>query len=190
MLYVNNVSVNASEAQKMRWLPGACDGSLVCAMAMSEPDAGTDVLGMTTRAEKRDDHFVLNGAKMWITNGCLDDSTLGDAALVYARTGPKRADVSLFHVTKDNPGFSLGQRVKGKCGMRASPTAELVFQDCIVPASDLVGELNGATLCMMRNLELERVALAAMAVGLARRCVEKMAAYAAQRKAFGKSLAE
>lgn len=116
---------------------------------------------------------------MWITNGCVDDATLGDAAIVYvrcsadprgtnkrrqARTSPGRSDISLFHVSTGTPGFSLGQRVKGKCGMRASPTAELVFQDCAVPASDLIGQLNGASLCMMRNLEVERVALAAMAV--------------------------
>ena len=104
MLYVNNVSLNASEAQKARWLPGACDGSKVCAMAMSEPEAGTDVLAMRTTAVDAGDHYVLNGAKMWITNGCVDDATLGDGAIVYARTGPGRADVSLFHVSPETPG--------------------------------------------------------------------------------------
>ncbi|KAH8053955.1 isovaleryl-CoA dehydrogenase [Aureococcus anophagefferens] len=152
----------------------SCDGSKVCAMAMSEPGAGTDVLGMRTAAVDAGDHYVLNGSKMWITNGCVDSETLGDGALVYARTGPGRADVSLFHVGPENPGFSLGQRITGKLGMRASPTAELVFEDCVVPKEDLVSEWNGAALCMMRNLELERVVLAAMAVGIAKRCVDRM----------------
>ncbi|EGB03886.1 hypothetical protein AURANDRAFT_60346 [Aureococcus anophagefferens] len=190
MLYVNNVNLNASEDQKRRWLPGACDGSKVCAMAMSEPGAGTDVLGMRTAAVDAGDHYVLNGSKMWITNGCVDSETLGDGALVYARTGPGRADVSLFHVGPENPGFSLGQRITGKLGMRASPTAELVFEDCVVPKEDLVSEWNGAALCMMRNLELERVVLAAMAVGIAKRCVDRMGKYAAERVAFGRPIAE
>mmetsp|Transcript_30371 Transcript_30371/g.94052 ORF Transcript_30371/g.94052 Transcript_30371/m.94052 type:complete len:428 (-) Transcript_30371:57-1340(-) len=190
LLYVNNVNLNASPEQKQRWLPAACDGAKIGAMAMSEPGAGTDVLGMTTRAEDRGDHYVLNGAKMWITNGCVADDELGDVAIVYARTGPNRQDISLFHVSKDTPGYSLGQRIKGKLGMRASPTAELVFEDAIVPKSDLVSDWNGASLCMMRNLEIERVALAAMSVGLAKRCVDRMAKYATERKAFGKSLGD
>ncbi|KAH8050547.1 isovaleryl-CoA dehydrogenase [Aureococcus anophagefferens] len=194
MLYVNNVNLNASEDQKRRWLPGArdavCDGSKVCAMAMSEPGAGTDVLGMRTAAVDAGDHYVLNGSKMWITNGCVDSETLGDGALVYARTGPGRADVSLFHVGPENPGFSLGQRITGKLGMRASPTAELVFEDCVVPKEDLVSEWNGAALCMMRNLELERVVLAAMAVGIAKRCVDRMGKYAAEGVAFGRPIAD
>lgn len=190
MLYVNNVDQNGTPEQKARWLPAACDGSAVCAMAMSEPGAGTDVLGMTTTAEDKGDHYELNGAKMWITNGCVDDASLGDAAIVYARTGPGRADVSLFHVDKATPGLRLGQRVTGKLGMRASPTAELVFDGCEVPKGDLLGEWNGASLCMMRNLELERVVLAAMAVGLARRCVHRMGIYASERVAFGKPLSQ
>ena len=159
-------------------------------MAMSEPGAGTDVLGMRTAAVDAGDHYVLNGSKMWITNGCVDSETLGDGALVYARTGPGRADVSLFHVGPENPGFSLGQRITGKLGMRASPTAELVFEGCVVPKEDLVSEWNGAALCMMRNLELERVILAAMAVGIAKRCVDRMGKYAAERAAFGRPIAE
>lgn len=188
MLYVNNVSVNASTEQKRRWLPAVCDGTAVGAMAMSEPGAGTDVLGMTTKAEKVDGGYVLNGSKMWITNGCISDTQLGDVALVYARTGPGRQDISLFHVTSATEGYSIGQRIKGKCGMRASPTAELVFENAFT--ADLVGEWNGASLCMMRNLEIERVALAAMATGLAKRCVDRMAKYSNERRAFGKPLAD
>jgi len=162
-------------------------------MGMSEPGAGTDVLGMGTRADKQPDgSFVLTGGKMWITNGAVDDATLGDAFLVYARTAgpdvkPSKA-ISLFLVEKGMPGFSLGQRLKDKCGMRASPTAELVFEDVSLPASSLVGDEGGATVCMMRNLEIERVVLAAMAVGIARRSLQVMNAYANERKAFGAHL--
>lgn len=189
MLFVNNLAQNGSEAQKRRWLPAVCDGSKVGGMCMSEPGAGTDVLGLSTSAKKQaDGSYVLNGAKMWITNGTLDGETTGDCYLVYARTGEGPRDLSLFLVEKGTPGFSLGQKIHDKCGMRASMTAELVFQDCPVPAENLVGKEGGATLCMMRNLEIERVTLAAMGLGIARRSVEEMNRYAKERKAFGQSL--
>mmetsp|Transcript_45924 Transcript_45924/g.109372 ORF Transcript_45924/g.109372 Transcript_45924/m.109372 type:complete len:466 (+) Transcript_45924:93-1490(+) len=188
MLFTNNLARNGSEAQKAKWLPSACDGSKVGGMCMSEPAVGTDVLGMKTTATADGDTFVLNGAKMWITNGTLDGKTTGDMYLVYAKTGSTPRDVSLFLVEKGTPGFSLGQKIEDKCGMRASMTAELVFEDCRIPASNLVGELGGATLCMMRNLEIERVTLAAMSLGIARRCVEDMNRYAKERKAFGSPL--
>ncbi|CAL1126202.1 unnamed protein product [Cladocopium goreaui] len=107
---------------------------------------------------------------------------------VYARTGKTSRDVSLFLVEKGTKGFSLGQKIEDKCGMRASMTAELVFQDCRVPASNLIGEEGKATLCMMRNLEIERVVLAAMSLGIARRCIEEMNRYARERQAFGSNL--
>ena len=139
---------------------------------MSEPGAGTDVLGMATTATESGEHYVLNGAKMWITNGAIDDDTLGDVFLVYARTGNSRNEIGQFIVEKGMPGFSLGQRLKGKLGMRASSTAELVFDNCRVPKANLIGEPKGALLHMMRNLEIERVGLAAMSLGIARRCIE------------------
>lgn len=188
MLFVNNLAQNGNEAQKQRWLSSAVDGSKLCGMCMSEPSVGTDVLGMKTTAVKDGDEYVLNGAKMWITNGTVDRVETGDAYLVYARTGKGSRDVSLFLVEKGMKGFSLGQKIEDKCGMRASMTAELVFQDCRVPASNLVGEEGKATLCMMRNLEIERVALAAMSLGIARRCVEEMNRYAKERHAFGAQL--
>jgi len=162
---------------------------------MSEPAVGTDVLALSTTARKTaSGSYVLNGAKMWITNGAVSDTELGDVFLVYARTGDAATKdskaISLFVVEKGMPGFSLGQRIKDKCGMRASMTAELVFQDVEVPAENLVGTEGGAVICMMRNLEIERVVLAAMATGLARRCVEVMNNYARERKAFGQPLAE
>jgi len=188
MLFVNNLSQNANEEIKKAFLPAVCDGSKVGGMCMSEPSVGTDVLGMKTTAVRDGDEFVINGAKMWITNGTLDGETTGDCYLVYAKTGATNRDVSLFLVEKGTPGFSLGQQIKDKCGMRASMTAELVFQDCRIPASNLVGELGKATLCMMRNLEIERVVLVAMSLGIARRCVEEMNRYSNERQAFGSSL--
>jgi len=179
---------NGSEAQKLKYLPGVCDGSKIGGMCMSEPGAGTDVLGMKTTAKKDGDDYVINGAKMWITNGTVDGVGTGDCYLVYAKTGETKADVSLFLVEKGMPGFSLGQKIHDKCGMRASMTAELVFQDVRVPAANLVGKENGALMCMMRNLQIERIVLAAMSLGIARRCVEEMNRYAKDRKAFGSSL--
>ncbi|CAM9965887.1 unnamed protein product [Phaeothamnion confervicola] len=126
---------------------------------------------------------------MWITNGTADGVSTGDAFLVYAKTGPRPRDVSLFLVEKGMAGFRLGQKIQDKCGMRASMTAELVFEDVHVPAANLVGEENGAVLCMMRNLEIERVTLAAMSLGIARRCIETMNGYSRERRAFGSPIA-
>lgn len=191
MLCVNNFAVNASEEQKKRVLPKLCSGEWVGAMGMSEPAVGTDVLGMKTTATKKGDGYVLNGRKMWITNGTLDEGkTPCDCVLVYARTGgdDKRPAISTFLVEKGFPGFSVGQKILDKAGMRASNTAELVFEDCEVPLTARVGEEGESMLHMMRNLELERLTLAAMSLGLARRSVEVMVRYAGERKAFGQPL--
>lgn len=189
MLFANNLQVNGNDEQRAKYLPDACSGKKVCGMCMSEPGAGTDVMGMQTSASKKTDHYVLNGAKMWITNGAVSDTELGDTFLVYARLeGQPRNQVSMFIVEKGYPGFSLGQKIKGKLGMRASTTAELVFEDCQVPAENLVGTEGAATVCMMRNLEIERVTLAAMSVGIARRSIEVMNRYASERSSFGKPL--
>jgi isovaleryl-CoA dehydrogenase len=187
LLFVNNLAFNGSEEQKGRYLPKAASGELLGGMCMSEPNAGTDVLAMRTHARREGESWVLNGTKMWITNGSRDDTETGDAFLVYARTpGDKH---SLFLVDKGMPGFSLGQRIKDKCGMRASNTAELVFENVRVPhATHLVGNEGDAVLHMMRNLEVERLALAAMSLGIARRSIDVMNAYAKDRKAFGESL--
>lgn len=188
MLFANNLAYNGDDAQRARYLPPACDGRSICGMAMSEPAVGTDVLGMRTRARKDGDDWVLDGAKMWITNGCISETELGDAFLVYARTAEGPKGLSLFIVEKGMPGFSLGQKLGDKLGMRASPTAELVFEGCRVPAANLVGETGGAVGHMMRNLELERLTLAAMSLGMARRSLEVMNEYARERQAFGKPL--
>ena len=190
MLFVNNLAYNGSEEQKTRILPKVCSGEWIGAMAMSEPDAGTDVLGLATTAEKNaDGNWVLNGRKMWITNGCIDDrGTPADVVWVYARTGydeKGRTKLSTFLVEKGMPGYGVGQKIFDKTGMRASNTAELVFDDCIVPAANLVGEEGGSLIHMMGNLEIERLTLAAMSVGIARRCLHEMNKYASEREAFG-----
>jgi isovaleryl-CoA dehydrogenase len=137
------------------------------------------------------DHYVLNGAKMWITNGAVSDTELGDVFLVYARTGGKGTrSLSLFVVEKGMAGFRLGQKIKDKLGMRASTTAELLFEDCMVPAAHLVGHEGDAVGHMMRNLEIERLTLAAMSLGIARRSLEVMNRYAAERTAFGQPINE
>jgi isovaleryl-CoA dehydrogenase len=191
MLFANNLNQNGSDEQRERWLPDACAGRTVGGMCMTEPASGTDVLGMQTNAVRQGDHYVLNGAKMWITNGAISDTELGDVFLVYARTGGTGTrSLSLFVVEKGTPGFSLGQKITDKLGMRASTTAELLFEDCPVPARHLVGREGDAVGHMMRNLEIERLTLAAMSLGIARRCLEVMNGYAAERKAFGQPINE
>lgn len=189
VLLVNNFAVNANPEQKKQHLSRMMSGETVGAMAMSEPDVGTDVLNMRTTARRQGEYFILNGRKMWITNGVVDeDLTPCDYVLVYARTGTTPQGqplLSLFLVEKGFEGFSVGQKIKGKCGMRASNTAELVFDNCKVPITHLIGKENEALKHMMRNLEIERVTLAAMALGIAKRALHVMNEYASKREAFG-----
>jgi isovaleryl-CoA dehydrogenase len=191
MLCANNFAINASDEQRRRVLPKLVSGEWVGAMGMSEPGVGTDVLGMKTTAVRHGDHYVVNGRKMWITNGCVDDEgTPCDCVLIYARTGgdDARPLLSTFLVERSMPGFSVGQKIRDKAGMRASNTAELVFDDCRVPVESRVGGEGDSLLHMMRNLELERLTLAAMSLGIARRSVDVMVRYANERHAFGQPL--
>ena len=191
MLCVNNLAVNGTAEQKKKYLPALCSGQWVGAMAMSEPAVGTDVLGMATTAVKKGNSWVINGRKMWITNGTIDEKgTACDLVWVYAKTGEKngRPLISTFIVEKNNPGFSVGQKIKDKLGMRASSTAELVFENCTIPENQLVGHEGDSMVHMMRNLEIERLTLAAMSLGIARRSLEVMNRYAQEREAFGKPL--
>ncbi len=192
MLCVNNVQVNASLEQKKKFLPKLCSGEWIGAMAISEPAVGTDVMGMETRAVRQGDHWILNGRKMWITNGTIDDEgTPADVVWVYARTdapGAAKPKISTFLVDRSCTGYSVGQKIRDKAGVRASNTAELVFDNCRVPAGNLVGSEGESLLHMMRNLELERLTLAAMSLGIAMRSIEVMNRYAGERQAFGESL--
>lgn len=185
MLFVNNFYRNANEEQRQRYLAKVISGEWIGGMCMTEPGAGTDVLGMKTQAIRRGDAYHINGRKMFITNGAIDDRTLGNIFLVYAQTDK---GISSFLVERDFPGFSLGQRLHGKTGMRASMTAELVFEDCAVPVGNRLGEEGESTIHMMRNLELERVTIAAMSTGIAARCVEIMTKYASERTAYGQPI--
>lgn len=191
LLCVNNLAINGSEAQKQKYLPQLSSGEFIGSMAMSEPDYGTDVLGMKTTAIKKGDKYVINGRKMWITNGTIDENkTPSDVVWLYAKTGEKngRAQISTFIIEKNDPGFYVGQKIMDKLGMRASNTAELVFENCEIPADRLVGAEGDSVHHMMRNLEIERVGLAAMSLGIARRSIEIMNKYAIDRHSFGKPL--
>ncbi|MEE9608724.1 MAG: acyl-CoA dehydrogenase family protein [Myxococcota bacterium] len=183
ILFAQNVNVNASEVLKKHVLPHAVSGEWIGGLCMTEPEVGTDVLAMRTRARREGDAYVLEGVKTFITNGGIDEQTLGDAFVVYAATGEQ--SISAFLVEKGGKGFRLGQKWKDKLGMRSSFTAELLFDGVRVPVGNRLGAEGEGTLAMMRNLEIERLALAAMATGIAKRCVSVMVDYANQRKTYG-----
>ena len=186
ILCVHNIYRNGSPEQCKMLLPKLASGEWIGAMAMSEADSGTDVLSMRTHAKKSSDHYLLNGRKMWITNGSVDENkTPCDCLLVYAKVQDK---ISSFIVKKDFEGFYVGQKIQDKLGMRASNTSELVFDNCKVPTDFLLGEEGGALKHMLRNLEIERLTLAAMALGVAKRSLEEMNKYASERQAFGKPI--
>ena len=182
VLFVNNLGHSGSDVQKTKYLPPTISLEKIAGMAMTEPGAGTDVLGMSTTATKKGDKYILNGTKQFITNG-----TTGDVFLVYAKLDRNAKDISAFIVEKDYPGFQVGKKEE-KMGMKASPTSQLIFEDMAVPAENLVGEENKATMPMMRNLEIERVTLGAQSLGIAARCLEVMSEYAMERQSFGKPL--
>lgn len=175
MLFVNNFYHCANEEQRQRYLPKTISGEWVAGMGMTEPGAGTDVLAMSTTAVKDGDEWVLDGTKTFITNGCE-----GHCFLVYAKVD---GAITAFVVDRDCPGFSTSNHID-KLGMRASTMSELIFEGCRIPAANLVGEIGGGIQHMMRNLEIERLTLAAMSCGIAGRCVEIMVRYAQERRAF------
>ncbi len=175
MLFVNNFYHCSNADQKAQYLPRVLSGEWVAGMGMTEPGAGTDVMSMTTTAVRRGDEYVLNGTKTYITNGCE-----GYCFLVYAKVD---GQVTAFVVDRDCPGFSTSNHID-KLGMRGSTMSELVFEECRVPARNLLGEVGSGVTHMMRNLEIERITLAAMSVGIADRCVEIMVHHAQERQAF------
>lgn len=181
ILFVNNLYNAANAEQRARYLPKTISGEWIGAMGMTEPGAGTDVLGLQTTATRRGDHYVLNGRKTFITN-----APDAHCALVYAKVD---GQLSAFIVDRTCPGFSTGPHIE-KMGMRAAPMSELLFDDAIVPAENLLGAEGGGVKHMMANLEMERLCLAAMSLGIADRCVDIMIRYSTERKAFGKPIAE
>lgn len=188
ILFAHNLSINGREEQCLRFLPDVVSGRHVAGMCMTEPEAGTDVLAMRARATRDGDHWVLDGVKTYITNGGLDSETLGDVFIVYART--REDSLSAFLVEKGMEGFRLGQKWTDKLGMRASFTAELVFEGVRLPAGHLMGEEGQGISHMMRNLEIERLTLAAQGLGIAQRALRVMIDYATQRESFGRPLRE
>jgi isovaleryl-CoA dehydrogenase len=179
MLFVNNFFYCSDDEQKKRWLPKVLTGEWIAGMGMTEPGAGTDVLAMTTTARSDGDHNVLNGTKTYITNG-----PEGFCFLVYAKLDDR---ITAFVVDRDCPGFSTSGKID-KLGMRGSTMSELVFEDCRIPRGNLLGEEGGGLVHMMRNLEIERLTLAAMSVGIADRCVEIMIRHGEERRAFGQPI--
>jgi isovaleryl-CoA dehydrogenase len=181
MLFVNNFYHCSNAEQRAKYLPKVLSGEWIAGMGMTEPGAGTDVLGMTTTAVRDGDHWILNGTKTYITNGCE-----GFCFQVYAKVDGR---ISAFVVDRDCRGFSTSNHID-KLGMRGSTMSELIFADCRVPAGNLLGEVGQGVTHMMRNLEIERLTLAAMSCGIADRCVDIMVRHAQERKTFGKPILE
>ena len=181
LLFVNNFYWAGNAAQRKQYLPRVLSGETVGAMGMTEPAVGTDVLGMQTIARRTDDGYVINGRKTFITNG-----PEADLFLVYAKLEDR---ITTFIVERAFPGFSTSPKIP-KLGMRASTMSELIFEDVRVPAENLIGTEGGGITNMMRNLEIERLGLSAMSLGMARRCLDAMVKYAMERRSFGKPLAE
>jgi len=185
-LCVNQLRKNGSEAQKLKYLPRLVSGEHVGALAMSEPGAGSDVVSMKLRAEHRGDRYVLNGNKMWITNG-PDADTL----IVYAKTDPAAGSrgITAFIIEKGFKGFSTAQKLD-KLGMRGSNTCELVFQDCEVPRENVLGVVGGGVRVLMSGLDYERVVLSGGPLGIMQACLDLVAPYVHERKQFGQAIGE
>jgi isovaleryl-CoA dehydrogenase len=183
-LCVNQIRRNGTAEQKRRYLPKLISGEHVGALAMSEPGAGSDVVSMRTRAEKRGDRFVLNGSKFWITNG-----PEADALVVYAKTDPDAGarGITAFLIEKGFAGFSTAQKLD-KLGMRGSDTCELVFQDCEVPAENVLGQVGQGVNVLMSGLDYERVVLAAGPLGIMQACLDVVIPYVHERKQFGQPI--
>ncbi len=185
-LCVNQIRRNGSEEQKRRYLPKLISGEHLGALAMSEPGSGSDVVSMRTRAEKRGDRYVLNGNKMWITNG-----PTADTLVVYAKTDPEAGPrgMTAFLIEKDFKGFSTHQKLD-KLGMRGSDTCELVFVDCEVPEENVLGQVGRGVNVLMSGLDYERAVLAAGSTGIMQACLDVVLPYIHERKQFGQAIGE
>lgn len=185
-LCLNQIRLNGSEDQKNRYLPALCRGEHIGALAMSEPGAGSDVVSMRLKADRRGDDFVLNGNKMWITNG--PDA---DVYVIYARTDPDAGSkgITAFIVERESAGFSRSPKLD-KLGMRGSNTCELVFEDCIVPAGQVLGEIGGGVRVLMSGLDYERAVLSGGPVGILQACLDAVLPYVHEREQFGQPIGE
>ncbi len=183
-LCVNQIQRHGTKAQKCRYLPGLCTGEHIGALAMSEPDAGSDVVSMKLQAEHRGEHYLLNGTKMWITNG--PDA---DVLVVYAKTEPDAGSggITAFLVERNFPGFTTLPKLD-KLGMRGSNTCELVFDDCEVPAENVLGEVGQGVQVLMSGLDTERVTLAGGPLGIMAACMDVVMPYVHERRQFGRPI--
>lgn len=180
-LCVNQIYLNGSDEQKAKYLPKLIDGSFIGSLAMSESTSGSDVTSMKLKAEKHGDYYILNGSKYWITN-----SSLADVIFVYARTSER--GITAFIVEKGTPGFSVGLKID-KLGMRSSPTAEIIFEDCKIPASAMVGKEHQGVYVLMSGLDFERLVLSGGPIGIAQRVVEETFNYTHERHQFDQPVA-
>lgn len=183
-LCINQIARWGSHEQKAKYLPGLMSGDHVGSLAMSEAGAGSDVVSMRLRADRVEGGFRLNGTKFWITN-----APYAQTLVVYAKTEPEAGSkgITAFLIEKDSPGFSIGQKID-KVGMRGSPTAELVFQDCFVPHENIMGPLNGGAKVLMSGLDYERVVLSGIQLGIMQACLDVVLPYVRERKQFGKPI--
>lgn len=183
-LCVNQIHRNGSEQQKQKYLPNLVSGEHIGALAMSEPEAGSDVVSMRMKAEDKGDHYLLNGNKMWITNG-----PTADVLVVYAKTDTQAGSkgITAFIIEKKFPGFSTAQKLD-KLGMRGSDTCELVFQDCEVPKENILGELNRGVKVLMSGLDYERLVLSGGPLGIMQAIMDVVIPYVHERKQFGKPI--
>ncbi len=185
-LCINQLSLHGTHEQKQKYLPKLVSGEHIGALAISEPGSGSDAISMQLRAEQVGDHYILNGNKMWITNG-----PEADVLVVYAKTDKDAGSkgISAFIVESNFPGFSTAQKLD-KLGMRGSSTCEVVFQDCRVPVENRLGELNHGVEILMRGLDYERLILAAGPVGIMQNCLDIVIPYIHEREQFGKAIGE
>ncbi|MBM7406156.1 MULTISPECIES: isovaleryl-CoA dehydrogenase [Sphingomonas] len=183
-LCVNQIRRWGNAEQKAKYLPKLVSGEHVGSLAMSEAGAGSDVVSMKLRAEAVDGGFRLNGTKFWITNAAY-----ADTLVVYAKTGEGSRGITAFLIEKDMAGFSIGQKID-KMGMRGSPTAELVFNDCFVPAENVMGPLNGGVGVLMSGLDYERAVLAGIQLGIMQACLDVVLPFVRERRQFGRPIGE
>ncbi|HEX8484027.1 isovaleryl-CoA dehydrogenase [Sphingomonas sp.] len=181
-LCVNQIARWASPEQKAKYLPRLVSGEHVGSLAMSEVGAGSDVVSMKLRADATGDGYVLNGTKFWITNAAF-----ADTLVVYAKTGEGSRGITAFLIDRDMPGFSIGQKID-KMGMRGSPTAELVFEDCHVSEAQVMGPLNGGVGVLMSGLDYERAVLAGIQLGIMQACLDVVLPYIRERRQFGQPI--
>ena len=184
ILCVNNIQQNGSEEQKEKYLPKLISGEHIGCMGMSEPENGSDAIGIQTKAQQIGDEYEINGTKMWITN-----AQYSDIAYIYTRTGSEKKNLTTFILDKNNSEFTVGKPIH-KMGMRASPTGELVFEKSRDPLSSRVGNEVDSTYHMIQNLEIERITIAGISLGIARSCVDQCVKYAKERKQFGKRIGD